>query len=118
MLRNAVAGCLVLVATSAQTAEIEFVRRATEAELAAVSRDAPDLFADATQARQPVDAWVGTGKGLTAIRLVSQALCGSMLDGRPVGAMGGCPALVYRNLGEPPVWRGMVGETLEWPPGQ
>lgn len=118
MLRNAVAGCLILVATSVQAAEIEFTHRAIAAELAAASRDAPHLFADAAQAHQPVDAWAGTFGHLTAIRLVSQALCGSMLNGRAVGAVGVCPALIYSDLGRSPVWRGMASETLEWPPRQ
>ncbi|MGE5475531.1 MAG: hypothetical protein ACM3Q1_02665 [Bacteroidales bacterium] len=118
MLRNVIAGCLILAATSAQAAEIEFVRRATEAELAAAARDAPDLFADAAQARQPVDAWVGTLGDLTAIRLVSQALCGGILDGHPVGAMGACPVMAYQDLGKPPIWRGIGGEVLEWSSGQ
>lgn len=104
-----------LAATSAQAAEIEFTRRATDAELAAASRDAPDLFQAAAQAHLPVDVWAGTSVGLTVIRVISQALCISMLDGRPVGAMGACPVMVYQDLGKPPIWWGMVGETLEWP---
>jgi hypothetical protein len=105
---------MAMTATTAQAGTIEFTRRATDAELAAASRDAPDLFAAAAHAHMPVDVWAGTLGDLTAIRLVSQALCASMLDGRPVGAMGACPTLVYQDLGKPPVWRGMGGETLGW----
>lgn len=112
-MRWGVLALAALAATSAQATEIEFVRRATEVELAAASRDAPDLFQAAAQAHLPVDVWAGTSGHLTAIRLVSQALCGSALDGHAVGVMGACPALVYQNLGKPPVWRGMAGEALE-----
>lgn len=110
---------MVLVAiigsSTTQAAEIEFIRRATDVELATASRDAPKLFAAAAQAHMPVDAWVGTSDGLTAIRLVSQVICTSVIKGHMVGAMGACPVLIYQDLVKAPIWRDMAEETLEWP---
>lgn len=101
---------------TAHCAEIDFTHRANPDEAKVVARDARKDVDAAARAGMAVEVWVGQQGEFTAFRLLSPAVCGSGLGGE--GAMSSCPSLVYRDgFDRPPVWRGMAGEMLEWPPG-
>jgi hypothetical protein len=105
---------LFVVSTAAQAGEIDFTRRATADEVKAATRDAKKDMDAATNAGMAVEVWVGQQGQITALRLMSQALCGAGFGGE--GAMSNCPTLVYLGgTDKPPVWRGMAGESLTWP---
>lgn len=103
MLRIALPLGALMAATTAQAEEMVFARTATPAEVEVVRRMAPEI-AQQAQAIPPVTYWAADGSaGRVAVRIEAQGVCGTI----------GCPT--YILAGGRVLWRGVTGETEEWP---